>query len=149
MLADSVRVRKVPYGVDFASVPVTGQHAYPAILVIYSQERDAGGVNDRDDIAYPVTIVFAAVDKTAAGVVDPEGNDDLYLSWRQAISDELRHQPYTVTNYARLNPLTFYTCRMEYGPVVDWPRWQKDQIFVGTFTLVFVLRKYRGPNPLN
>lgn len=150
IVSDSVRVRKIPYGSDFASSPATGQHALPGILIVYSdREQDAGTFSDRDDIGYPVTIVFATKDTTAAGIVDPEGNDDLYLSWRQAISDVLRNRPYTITNYPRCNPTTFQECRLEYGPIVDWSRWQKDQIFVGAFTLRFILRKQRGVNPLN
>ena len=152
VVADSVRVRKVPYGVDFSSaMPLAaGLHAYPAILAVYGdKERDLAGVCDRDDIGYPVTVVFAAKDVTAQGTSDVEGNDDMYLSWRQAVSDVFRNEPYTITNYARLNPVTFQTCQLEYGPTVDWGRWQKDQIFVGAMTLVFVLRKFRGVNPLN
>lgn len=152
VVADSVRVRKVPSAVDFTSaMPLAaGLHAYPAILAVYGdKERDLAGVNDRDDIGYPVTIVFAAKDVTAQNTSDVEDNDDLYASWRQAVSDVFRNQPYTVTNYARLNPVTFQTCQVEYGPIVDWARWQTDQIFVGAMTLVFVLRKFRGVNPLN
>jgi hypothetical protein len=152
VVADSVRVRKVPMATDFSGqdpLP-SGMHAYPGILIVYGdKERDLGGVNDRDDIGYPLTVVFAAKDVDSAGRSDVEDNDDVYLAWRQVIGDEFRNQPYTVTNYATANPLTFQTCLLEYGPIVDWSRWQKDQIFVGAFTLVFVLRKYRGASPLN
>jgi hypothetical protein len=144
VVSDSVRVRKIPYGVDFASVPVPGQHALPGILIVYSdKEADLGGLNNRDDLSYPLTIVFAAKDVTSQGVCDPEGNDDLYVGWRQTISDVLRHRPYAVSNYAP-GTITFDTCFIEYGPIVDWARWQKDQIFVGAMTLRFTLRRSRG-----
>ncbi len=149
---DSIRVRKVPHAADFTSTTPTptGLHAYPGILVIYSdKERDLAGVNDRDDIGYPLAVVFVSKDVNSAGVSDPEANDDLYLTWRQKISDIFRNQPYTISNYAVVSPLTFQTCNLEYGPIVDWGRWQKDQVFVGAMTLVFVLRKYRGSSPLN
>lgn len=152
IVADSVRVRKVPYAADFTSqTPTpTGLHAYPGILIIYGdKEADLGGLNNRDDISYPLTIVFAAKDTNSAGVSDPEANDDLYLGWRQTISDVFRHQPYAVTGtyYApggTPTTITFDTCFVEYGPIVDWSRWQKDQIFVGAMTLRFTLRRSRG-----
>jgi hypothetical protein len=155
--ADSVRVRKVPYAVDFSGATplAAGLHAYPGILVVYGdKERDLAGQGacplNRDDIGYPLAIVFAAKDVNAQGVSDVEDNDDLYLSWRQAISDTFRNEPYAVGNYAfGGGAISFQTCNVEYGPIVDWARWQKDQIFVGAMTLVFVLRKSRGVNPLN
>lgn len=155
VVADSVRVRKVPYAVDFTSATplASGLHAYPGILVVYGdKERDLAGqgVQNRDDIGYPLTIVFAAKDVTAQGTSDVEDSDDLYLSWRQTISDVFRNQPYAVGNYAfGGGAISFQTCQVEYGPIVDWGRWQKDQIFVGALTLVFVLRKFRGVAPLN
>jgi hypothetical protein len=146
--ADSVRVRKVPYADDFTSkTPTpTGLHAYPGVLIIYAdKEADLGGLNNRDDISYPLTIVFAAKDVNSSGISDPEANDDLYLGWRQTISDVFRHQPYAVTDtYYTGGTITFDTCFVEYGPIVDWPRWQKDQIFVGAMTLRFTLRRPRG-----
>lgn len=145
--ADSVRVRKVPYAQDFAA-PIDA-HALPGILIVYfDRERDQGGVNDRDDIGFPILVVFVAKDVDAAGRSDTEDNDDTYLTWRQAISDMFRNQPYQITNYAK-GAVTFQTCELEYGPIVDWSRWQKDQLFVGSFTLVFTLRKARGANPFN
>ncbi|HEV3343009.1 MAG TPA: hypothetical protein VG125_21725 [Pirellulales bacterium] len=147
VVSDSIRVRKVPYAGDFTSQagPPTGLHALPGILIIYAdKEADLGGLNNRDDISYPLTIVFAAKDVNSAGISDPEANDDLYLGWRQTISDVFRHQPYAVsTTY--INPaITFDTCFVEYGPIVDWSRWQKDQVFVGALTLRFTLRRARG-----
>lgn len=150
--ADSVRVRKVPSAVDFSGdnpLPA-GKHAYPGILIVYGdRERDLAGVNDRDDIGFPLAVVFAAKDVDSRGVSDLEDNDDQYLTWRKVISDVLRNQSYTITNYTGANPLTFQTCEIEYEPTVSWERWQKDQIFAGSFTLVFVLRKGRGRNPAN
>lgn len=150
VVADSVRCRKVPGAVDYASAVQAGMHQYPGILVVYGdKERDFGGLNDRDDIGYPVLVVFASKDVDGQGRCDLENNDDQYLTWRKVVDDTFRNQPFSVTNYAPLNPLQFQTCMMERGPIVDWARWQKDQIFVGAMTLVFVLRKQRGANPGN
>lgn len=150
--ADSVRVRKVPSAVDFSGddpLPA-GMHAYPGILIVYGdKERDLAGVNDRDDVGFPLAVVFAAKDVDSRGVSDLEDNDDEYLTWRKVISDTFRNQPYTITNYTVTNPLTFQTCQIEYGPIVDWSRWQRDQVFAGSFNLIFVLRKGRGLNPAN
>src|SRR5215469_15397468 len=126
IVSDSVRVRKVPYAADFASARATGQHALPGILIIYAdREQDLGGLNNRDDLSYPLTIVFATKDVNAQGVSDPEANDDLYLGWRQTISDVFRHQPYAVSTTYITPAITFDTCFVEYGPIVDWSRWQK------------------------
>lgn len=147
LVADSVRVRKAPWGADFTSqspLP-SGMHAYPCLLIVYGdKERDFGGGNRYDDVGYPLTIVFVAIDKNAQGVVEPEANDDTYLTWRQTISDVFRNQPYNVGTAFITPGITFETCTIEYGPIVDWSRWQKDQLFAGSFTLVFRLRKGRG-----
>lgn len=143
IVADSVIVRLAPYGQDFTA-PLN-LHAMPGILIVYGdRERDLGGVNARDDIGYPLLIGFLVKSVTTAGVVDFESQDDAYLTWRQTVSDLFRSQQFTIDNYVGQNPLTFPYCDIDYGPIVDWRRLQRDQMIVGSFTLTFRLRKARG-----
>lgn len=148
IVADSVRVRKVPFLNDFTAP--NAAHALPGILIVYGdKERDLAGVNDRDDIGFPVRIGFIKKGADSQGRTDFESDDDVSLTWRKVISDYFRNQPYTITNYTVVNPLVFQTCTIEYESIFNAPRGQQDQLFVGAFTLIFVLRKFRGSNPAN
>lgn len=142
IVSDSIRVRMVPYGNDFlGSNPA---HELPGIIVTYVQERGLDGTNVRDDIGYPIRIVFFTRTTDAQNRLDLETQDDISLTWRQTVSDVFRMQGLNVTNYAPQNPLTFYLADIDYEPQFNWPVQANQQLAVGSVKLSFRLRKVRG-----
>lgn len=89
VLPDSVRTRKTAFLADFsgqAVVPASMQHALPAIIICYFDQEEIDpnlGTNARDEIGYPITIVFAREGQSANTFC--EDGDDLFLTWRQAV----------------------------------------------------------------
>lgn len=62
--------------------------ALPGIVISpVGNEQQLGGLNDLDDIGYPVFVSIVAADNQ-----DLTTNLDVYLVWRQRIAAALRHQ---------------------------------------------------------
>ena len=74
---DEVRVR---------TSPTDGEHWFPGITVSATTEDEMPGTNERDDIAYGITVTMVCNDDA-----DVE-EDDLLGTWRQTIRRNLIHQ---------------------------------------------------------
>lgn len=140
----SVRVRKTAYLLDFTSqnpLPNNYSYQYPAIIVCYfdrEQENADKGTNDRDEMIYPLTIVFAQETQSAA--TPSESNDDQFLRWREAVERTFTHLrgtgPITVASSGVST--TFFNATLLGGMIVDPEGSMQKKIDVGWMKFGFI-----------
>lgn len=155
---DSVRVRKVPVTADFGTMDLnTGKiagdktHAWPAILVCYYdfETFDAvAGSNARDEIGYPIAVVFVQPNNFSGGVPSEDG-DDQFLRWREAVErtySHLRGVGGQITVTANTVNYIFHNCTVKPGSIFDWNRWRPDGqgLDFGWLILNFILWRPGG-----
>lgn len=132
--SESVRVRKTAFLGDFSGInplPANYQYALPAIVVCYFDQEEIDpnlGTNARDEIGYPITVVFAREGQAANTF--SEDSDDLFLTWRQAVErtfTNLRgYSPSTsLTVTAGGKQYTFHKCLPRGGMIYDTDRANK------------------------
>lgn len=161
---NSIRVRKVPWTSDFGTMDLsTGKIAgdktfsWPAILVCYfdlETFNPLAGVNIRDDIEYPITVVFVQPNNTP-GTVAAEDGDDQFLRWREAVERTYTHlrgitssgglKGYLDVTANNVN-YTFHNCTTKPGTIFDWNRWKPDGMSLdfGWLMLSFTVRRPGG-----
>jgi hypothetical protein len=142
--SSSVRVRKTAYLADFSGqnpLPANYQYQYPAIVVCYFDrelENVEKGTNERDELVYPITIVFAQETQSAA--TPSEANDDQFLRWREAVERTFTHLrgtgPITVTSSGITT--TFFNATMLGGLIVDPEGSMQKKLDVGWMKFGFV-----------
>lgn len=146
----SVRVRKTAYMGDFSArnpLPSNFSYSLPGIVLCYFDvEEVADATNARDEIGYPITIVFAQESQSAA--TPSEANADQFLRWREAVErtfTHLRGCPNQLINVTA-NGLNyqFYDCRMTGGMIIDPDASTNKKLDIGW--LKFSFRTWRGKN---
>lgn len=159
-VADSVRVRKVPWTNDYSSIspiPADKTHALPAIIVTYFDTETfdpTAGVNIRDDIGYPLAICFQQANN-GAGQAAAENNDDSFLRWREAVERTFTHLRGVTSNAGKKGYLdvtangvayTFHNCIARPGTIFDWNRWKSDagSFDFGWLLFTFIVRRPGG-----
>jgi len=153
----SVHVRKVPYLGDVSAVnplPSTDEYALPAIVICYFDVEEivpTEGSNVRDDIGYPISVVFLNENESAN--VPEEANDDPFLRWREVVIAKFNHLRgfgttpgyggyLTVT--ANGNSYSFHDCRVKPGTIFDYEKLAKKKLDFGWLKLSFILRRMGG-----
>lgn len=147
---DSVRVRKVPWTNDFGSMdlttgklPTDKLHEWPAILVCYFDFEafdPPAGPNDRDQIGYPITVVFAKPN----AALDSETDDDVFLRWREAVErtfTKLRAFNGHLPVVANGKTYTFHNCMTKPGAIFEWNRFLTEgaSLDYGWITFSFII----------
>lgn len=146
----SVRVRKTGYLADYSGQnPLPANYAYqlPGIVICYFDVEDidpALGTNARDEIGYPITIVFAREGQSANTF--SEDSDDLFLTWRQAVERTFTNLRGVANNKITVTAgglnYTFHKCFPRGGLIYD-PDRQSKKIDLGWIRFSF--RLWRGP----
>lgn len=155
---NSIRVRKVPWTADFGTMDLsTGkisgdkQFAWPAMLCCYfdlETFNPLAGTNARDDVGYPIAVVFVQPNNTP-GIAAAEDLDDRFLRWREVVErtyTHLRGVNGQVAVTANGVSYTFHDCTVKPGSIFDWNRWQPTGMSLdfGWLVLNFTVRRPGG-----
>lgn len=110
---------------------------YPAIVVCpVGQEQIIPVTNREDDWGIPVLLAIAAQQSAVKATEAAQEDLDRNLYWRERLLKAFRPQ----TIWTSKPTVEFHNCRVEPGPIVDWPKLALDQIYTGYLVVRFFTR---------
>jgi len=113
----------------------------PGVLIFpppQGTETTRPGVNQKDDIGYPVTVGMFDAGENAASF-DTERRDR-NLFWRQRIRQKFLHQRLSVDVIGNAD---VYTCEFQANPIIDFAKMAQRCLWASGFTLRFWSREGR------